>query len=166
MELESYANDDEASWSGQIDYEQGETFRKAKDYAAAIQCYNRATALNPKYVHAYYGKGITLYAMGKKEDAMKIYDRILTMNPNYSKAHLSKGNVLSDFGNAEEALDCFNRASSIDPKFSSVSLIKKGEVLSNLGRNEEAIECFHKALPQFEKIHLKSSRCPHSSWAS
>jgi tetratricopeptide (TPR) repeat protein len=53
---------------------------------AAIDCYDKAIALNPNFAEFYYNKGVVLYNLGKKEEAMASYDAALKLNPGYAQA--------------------------------------------------------------------------------
>ena len=62
--------------------------RKAGQYEAATQDYNKALKINPKNVRAYYYRGVAKYNLKRYEAAIKDFDEALKIDPNYSMARM------------------------------------------------------------------------------
>ncbi len=90
-------------------------------------------------------KGISLYALGRNEEALHCFDRALEIDPRFAQAWSNKGISLAALGRNEEAPHCFDRALEIDPRFAQ-AWSNKGISLAALGCNEEALHCFDRAL--------------------
>jgi Flp pilus assembly protein TadD len=119
----------------------------------ALDCYDRALALNPRDEQAWYNKGVALGALGRTEEALDCYDRALALNPRYEQAWSNKGVALGALGRTEEALDCYDRALALNPRYEQ-AWSNKGVALGALGRTEEELDCYDRALalnPRDEK---------------
>lgn len=83
----------------------------------AIACYNRALAINPRFVEAYNNQGVALLALRRFDDAIASYRKALTIRPDYAQAHSNLGNAQRDIGQLEDAIDSYRRALAINPDF-------------------------------------------------
>jgi tetratricopeptide (TPR) repeat protein len=120
----------------------------------AVACYDRALAINPRYVTAWTNKGVALDRLDRLEEALSWFDRVLAINPRDSIAWINKGSALHGSGRSEEAIACFEEALAINPRDEQV-WSNKGLVLGDLGRFEEAIECCDRAFeinPRYAKV--------------
>jgi glycine betaine/proline transport system substrate-binding protein len=118
---------------------------KSGNFEAAIECYDKALEIKPKYDNAWYNKGTTLDNLGRHEEAIVCYDRALEIKPKYVNAWHNKGSTLDNLGRHEEAIVCYDKALEIDPKYVD-AWHNKGIALDELGKHEKAIECYDKAL--------------------
>src|SRR3990170_4289703 len=59
----------------------------------ALAGYERALAIRPDHPEALYGRGNTLYALGRFKEAVASYDRVLAMRPNTARALNNRGNA-------------------------------------------------------------------------
>jgi tetratricopeptide (TPR) repeat protein len=111
----------------------------------AVDCYDRAIALEPGFAGAYNNKGASLVRLGRNEEAIDCYDRAIALESGYAEAYTNKGISLCKLGRYEEALDCFDHAIALKPDDADAH-VNKGASLVNLGRPEEAIDCFDLAI--------------------
>jgi tetratricopeptide (TPR) repeat protein len=72
-------------------------------YEEAVECYDRATGLDPSFVKAFYAKGLCLALEAKYEDAIKAFDACIRINPKCAKAWRAKGLSLKALGHSFEA---------------------------------------------------------------
>ncbi|MEM8503854.1 MAG: tetratricopeptide repeat protein [Cyanobacteria bacterium P01_D01_bin.1] len=93
----------------------------------------------------FYGKGIALSALGRKEEAIAAYDQALAIKPDKHEALNNKGVDLSALGRNEAAVAAYDQALAIKPD-KHEALYNKGIALSALGRKEEAIAAYDQAL--------------------
>ncbi|CAD8214738.1 unnamed protein product [Paramecium octaurelia] len=94
---------------------EGLALRQLNKYEEAIECYDKAISINPKYDLAWYNKGLALFYLNKKEEAIECYDKAISINPKYDSAWSNKGNSLFNLNKNEEANECCHQAISINP---------------------------------------------------
>ena len=116
-----------------------------KDYATAIDCYEKALELKAEFASASYNKGGSLHALGRYEEALTCLDKTLEIDPEHAKAWNNKGNLLNRLGRCEEALASLDKALEIDPE-EAYAWNNKRISLTRLGRHQEALACLDKAL--------------------
>jgi serine/threonine-protein kinase len=121
-------------------------------YQRAVACYQRAVALDPRYISdpryaaAHANLGRALREKGKVEEAIACFHRAIALDPNLVDAHISLGAILCDVKrDYEGAIACFKKAIALDPK-NAHAHSNLGTALSNKGKVEEAIACFHTAI--------------------
>lgn len=108
-------------------------------------------------------KGVSLYELGRLEEAIACYDLALALDPLYAEAWDNKGNALGGLGRLEEALACCDHALEINPR-AAPGWNNKGITLHDLGRSEEALACYDHALqinPRFEQAWFNKGRALH-----
>jgi tetratricopeptide (TPR) repeat protein len=95
-----------------IDAEQwlqkGDDYFKLQKYSDAIEYYDKALEIEPKYVSALNGKGYVLGLLQKYEEAIKYIDKALEIDQEFSYAWNEKGNVLYDWKKYEDAINCYD----------------------------------------------------------
>jgi tetratricopeptide (TPR) repeat protein len=117
----------------------------AGDFRKAADIFTSITYLNPDYAHLWLNKGLSLYALGRQDEAIAAYNKALEIQPDYTKAWFNKGNVHSDLGQQDEAMAAYDKALEIQPDYTK-AWNSKGIALSGLGQKDEAIAAFDKAL--------------------
>ncbi|MEM2924936.1 MAG: tetratricopeptide repeat protein [Methanocellales archaeon] len=90
-------------------------------------------------------KGISLYNIGKYDEALACFDRALELEQEDPLIWNNKGLALYKAGKLKEAMDCFDRALLLNPRYPS-AWNNLGLVLKSLGRVNEAISCYDRAL--------------------
>lgn len=111
----------------------------------ALNCYDKAIEINPRYAVGWYNKGNSLDSLGRYDEAISCYDRSLEANPRYAATWYNKGLSLASLSRYEKAIDCYDKALEIDPRYAA-AWNNKGISFKSLGRYEEAISCYDKAL--------------------
>lgn len=90
-------------------------------------------------------KGMSLAALGRREEAIRCYDKALAIDPGEARIWSNKGFALQDLGRHQEAVECYNKALTIDPQLDGV-WSNKGTCLDAIGRRQEALGCYDIAL--------------------
>ena len=100
----------------------------------AILYYDKALAIDPKYVDALNNKGFALDNLGNHAGAILYYDKALEIQPNDTYALNDKGAALNSLGNYTGAILYYNKALAIDPK-DTFALTNKAAILHMLGNS-------------------------------
>jgi tetratricopeptide (TPR) repeat protein len=66
-----------------------------KEYRQAIEYYDKALKIDPKYALALNNKGLALDKLGKYNEAIQSYDKALEIDPKYALALNNKGLALN-----------------------------------------------------------------------
>ena len=105
----------------------------------ALELFDTILDHNNSDVGAWNGRGISLYNLGRYEEATASYDRAVY------QAWNNRGDSLGNLGRYEEAIASYDRAISIKPdKYEA--WYNRGDSLGNLGRYEEAIASYDRAI--------------------
>ena len=68
---------------------QGDDLYKKGNKEGAIKDYSKAIELNPKFVDAYWCRGVVRHELGDKEGAVKDYSQVIELNPKFIDADVS-----------------------------------------------------------------------------
>lgn len=111
----------------------------------AIESYDNAIEIDPKYVGAWHMRGLAFSKLGNFGEAIKSYDKAIEISARYPDIWQDRGFALYELGLYDDAIDSFDRVIEVEPQFSS-AWHNKGLALEKLGRYEEAVKSFDKAI--------------------
>ena len=96
-------------------------------YQEALECFDQALGLSPRFCLAWVNRGIALKNLGQVRESITCYDRVIgKLEPEYRKAWHNKAVALYESGELDEARRCVERALQIAPKYSqAISLSKE-----------------------------------------
>lgn len=80
----------------------------------ALQCFDKALAIDPESEWAWIYRGMALDALGKYEEAIKAYDRAIDLNPKWSWPLEKKGLALEKLGRRGEAVNVYIQLTDLD----------------------------------------------------
>jgi len=107
----------------------------------------------------YYDRGMSLYDIGKLEDALAAFSNAVDLSPENVEAWFEKGFVHTKLSQPAEAIASFDRVIAREP-LDAEAWQKKGEALFALGDARAALSCFDRILcdifPKESEIILKS----------
>lgn len=140
-------------------YRRGNDLEGNRSYEDAVNAYDKALELNPKYAAAWCDKGRALSRMaifpnatGKYNESLKAFDKATELDPQNSTIWALKGQVLSSMatftGNESiynDSLQALDKALQIDPK-NPQAWDFKGSTLMAMRRNNESVEAFDRAI--------------------
>lgn len=135
--------------------DKGNLLEEAGALVQAMQCYDAAVQIAPKFARAHLSRGNILFATGNIPEALTAYSTALSLRPNYAAAHYNLGNAYLRLSHRTQALASYARAIELDPRFAD-AYVACGCVLEELNRLDEAEDCFHKALgvqPNYVEAH-------------
>ena len=74
----------------------GNSYDALGKFRRAVQCFDRAIALDPDNPEYYYNKGVILYEKGRLIRAKESFDRALALNPMFREAAMARDDILKD----------------------------------------------------------------------
>ena len=114
-------------------------------YKEAIESYNKAIALNPRYADAYRYRGDTYYLMGEYDKALEDYNKACQLNPNDPFAFQSRGDLYKKLKLYVKALKDYEMAIRLDPLYES-PYEKRGNLYAELKNYDKALDDYAKAI--------------------
>ena len=115
------------------------------DYNGAMEDYNQALKVNPRYAYALNNRGALKVSMNDVNGAMEDYAAALDINKNYSDVYYNRGNLKYMLDDLNGALDDYNTAIKLNPK-DSEAYNNRGVVKKRLNFNVGALSDYSKAI--------------------
>ena len=122
-------------------FERGRQLMRARDYTAAAEAFENATALRPAEVDAWFRLGLARSAAGQGNEAIAAYLEVADLDPAHAKARNNMANVYFHRGDYDAALRWYEAALAIDPDY-LLAKYHQGWVLRHYNRNEQAEAAF------------------------
>ena len=123
------------------------------NHKKAIECFDKATEVDPNSAHAWKVKGDAFLELGMLknqhkflDEAIECFNKATEINRNYGSAWNNRAWALRGLGKYQEAIESFDKSIRADPN-GAIAWNDKGQtLLDKLGQYREAIECFDKAI--------------------
>ncbi len=138
------------AWMAEAWTQRGTLLKGSDPWPEALQCHEKALALDPQCCAAWLNKSVCLDQTGRGEEAIECCDAAIAINASELDAWLAKGRLLDKAGRVADAVSCFARSVEISPTMEG--LMSQGYALHRLGRYQEAIRCFEGVI-QMELPH-------------
>lgn len=122
--------------------------RKTKDALKcleAIELCNRALTIRPEFAPAYHEKGMALWMLGKRDDAIKFFDKARKVDQAYEYPWELKGRYLFDLRKYHESIDSYEQIIRTRPDDPDI-LYGMGRSLMKIGAYQHAISFFTRCL--------------------
>ena len=110
----------------------GVAYRLTLKYDKAIEDFNEAIRLEPKYANAFNNRGVAYRNMGDLDHALGDYDQAIRIKPDYYAAVYNRGLALTDRTEYAKAISDFKIVLAADPK-NPLVLYRLGAVLVKAG---------------------------------
>jgi Flp pilus assembly protein TadD len=117
----------------------GSVFSKLGNYKLAIEDYNKAIEINPRYLEAYTNRGATYVKLGNFEQAILDFGKAAELNPQDADTYYNRGVAYNRLGNYEQAILDYDRAIEINPNFAN-AYYNRGVSHEKLGDHRRAHE--------------------------
>lgn len=91
----------------------GQAYYHKKEYAKAVEKFQKALELQPDYVFADHWLGRTYMAMGQASRAIKVLENAVEKGPTVAVFHLDLGRAYKMTGNMKKAEASFSQAASL-----------------------------------------------------
>ncbi len=118
------------------------------DYdAKVIGQADRAIALAPENMRAYWAKGVYLARTRRADESLRTAEAGLAINPNYAALYSIRSTAKSSLGKFEQAKSDAQQAMRLSPRDPSIGLfhVQMGDAELGLGHFDAAIDEYHKA---------------------
>ena len=103
---------------GEAYYNRGLAKGNLGDYRGAIEDYNKAIKINPKFSKAYYGRGVAKGNLGDYRGAIEDYDKAtIWVNHKFADAYYNRGLAKGNLRDIRGAIEDYNRVIEIDPGY-------------------------------------------------
>jgi tetratricopeptide (TPR) repeat protein len=96
----------------------GQHYYEIKEYDRAIEDFNRAIPLKPRWLQMAYGnRGNAYYALDEDDKAIDSYDKAIALDPKYTAALTARGLIYEKMGAIERAKSDYGAALAVDSIF-------------------------------------------------
>jgi protein O-mannosyl-transferase len=123
----------------------GLAFGDKKEFDRAIEDFNKAISVNPKYVEAYLNRGMVFVVKGEFDKAIEDYNAAISVNPVFVDAYTNRGSAFYRKGELDRAITDYNTAISLQPLFTP-AYINRAIAYKEKGEIDRALEDYNKAL--------------------
>ncbi|MEG4075083.1 tetratricopeptide repeat protein [Microcoleus sp. Pol14C2] len=123
----------------------GVDLQQQADFGGAIECYERAIAIDPNYAAAHSNLGVVKQQAGRLTEAIAHYRQALAIDRNLAQTASNLGSALAEAGETEEAIAQYERALSLNPNCAE-ALINLGLLREEQGNVAEAISFYEQAI--------------------
>lgn len=128
----------------------GNALKDQRDFSKALDCFEKALALDQGYADAHYNKGIVLQFIEKLDDAVTSFDSAIALNPGYTEAYYNRGVALQALQRFDEAVASYEHAVALNSSHA--------DAFNNCGVALQALKKYDAALSNYQKaIALRSN---------
>jgi Flp pilus assembly protein TadD len=135
-----------ATWPSSLNqFKLGVTLAHRGDLTGAIEHFQAALRINPRYASAYSALGFAFAVQGKLAEAFEQFEHALRISPRQAEAHTGLGLLLARQGKHSEAAEHFRRALASNARDAQAHT-NLGLILKKQGRRPEAAVHFQQAV--------------------
>ena len=109
----------------------------------AINNFEKAIALNPKYAEAHYNLGVAFQKTHQPDNAIKHYKEAINVKHEYPAAHNNLGLISLELGYTNSAIKSFEWAIAYSPEYA--------EAHNSLGAASQELDKFDEAIKHYKK---------------
>jgi len=133
----------------------GFALHKQGRFKKAVESYERAIDINPKFIFAHNNLGNVFKDLSEFDKALSKYQDAIKLNPNYAEAYYNQGLVYKKICKYNESIKSFECALKIKSDYID-AYFDLGQILVTVGKFEEAIKNFQKVInlkPDFTEAY-------------
>lgn len=122
-------------------------------YQAAIEAYDKAIKINPRYTDAYSNRGVAYDAMDQPERAVIDYSHAISLNPSLTASYVNRGLAYTDLAKYKEAIADWNVVLRRNPR-NSDAYYRRGFCYQSSASLDKALADYERACklnPRFAK---------------
>ncbi|MCC3535373.1 MAG: tetratricopeptide repeat protein [Microcoleus sp. PH2017_25_DOB_D_A] len=123
----------------------GRDLQQQGNLGGAIECYQRAIAIDPNYAAAHSNLGVVKQQSGRLTEAIAHYRQALEIDPNLAETASNLGSALAEAGENEGAIAQYQRALSLNPNCAE-ALVNLGLLREEQGDVGEAVRLYEQAI--------------------
>ncbi|MDY0320180.1 MAG: tetratricopeptide repeat protein [Arcobacteraceae bacterium] len=141
--------------SGQILCNLGALFARTLQWQNAVNSYQEALKVEPKFMATYHNLGNLLKKLGKNKEALQVYIMGVRQNPQDFNLHNNIGMIYEILGQNSNAITAYKNAVRVNPKFAK-AVNNIAVVLYKQKRYKESSEMFNLALeidPNYNEVY-------------
>lgn len=133
------------SASAETALKEGDACREKKDYDCALNSYNKALALNPRDIDAYYSRGDVYDEKGDYDQAIRDYTKAIELNPQYAEAYYNRGFAYDKKGDYGQAIGDYSKVIELKPQIVA-AYVNRGAAYDQQGDHDRAIQDYTRAI--------------------
>lgn len=145
----------DADDSARVSYNLGVLAQKRADYAEAARRYERAIALNPRYVEALVNLGGVRERQDRPDDALALYRRALELHPTTDAPYLIYSRLLRQQGRLQDAFDVCQRLVREHPDLAS-GWLASGELELSFGGPQNVENTLNEAVKRDPSLKARA----------
>jgi len=96
-------------------FKKGDSLHNSGKYREALDCYDQALKINPKYAEALVNKSDALLRLDRHQEALRYAEEALQMNPQDFISCYNKGEALGYLGRSEESVEAYEMFIKLAP---------------------------------------------------
>jgi tetratricopeptide (TPR) repeat protein len=131
-------------------YQQGERYAKERNYRLAIESYQQAIAINPRFWQAYRQRAEVYYNNHQDREVLSDCRQVLQLNPHCSQAYYYLGLSRQRLGYTQSSLEAYGHAIAIEPD-NPQFYCQRGLALEELSELPAARKDFQVAAKKFKQ---------------
>ena len=114
-------------------------------YDRAIEDFDQAIGLDPKFALAFSSRGNAYYGKGQYDRAIEDYDQAIGLDPKDAAAFNNRGTAYRGKGEYDRAIQDYDQAISLDPKY-ALGFNNRGIAYCYKGQYDRAIQDYDQAI--------------------
>lgn len=122
----------------------GITYANKKQHGMAINEYNNAIEIDPRYYKSYGYSGVAYYWKGQHDKAFSYFNKAIELSPRNAKTYSTRGYFYRKSGQYDRAISDYSKSVELNPMYAE-SYSNRGGIYIKLGKKELACEDFEKA---------------------
>jgi tetratricopeptide (TPR) repeat protein len=136
-------------------YNRGKAFEDSKNYGKALNDYEKAIELNPRFPDSFINRGTVLEAIGSHEAAIKSYKKAIALVPDAEDVFYNRGISYGSLGQYQRAIQDLTEAITLNPQY-TIAYNNRGVFWGITGDYKRSISDLSRAIqfnPQFVEAY-------------